>query len=112
MPLKIDSFYDSTGVLLVKDGYGSYYVYDENKGWGRGDIAKGFKDGEWVGHVKKPNLDYKEIYEKGKLLSGTSIDSAGVHYTYNTVKVNPTPRPDINYFLSYVRENLSYPRAA
>ncbi len=80
----IISAFDTTGKALVEDGNGHFIQYDENF---KTAVEDGFvKDSLLNGKLKGRDLDlnmiFEETYFKGKLVSGTSQDSAGVKFTY------------------------------
>lgn len=110
--LKIDSFWDSTGVQLVKNGNGAYYSCSDMAGCVRGNLFKGLKTGIWTGRDKMTHLGFEEEYKKGKLLWGKSVDSLGNQYTYDIDYL----LPDFNFqgmtFLEYIKNNLHYPSIA
>ena len=75
---------DSTGKAMVVNGNGYFIQYDDDfKSINiEGNIVKYKWDGERKGYSKVTESSYTELYKKGKLVSGISIDKYGKAYPY------------------------------
>nr|WP_315145232.1 energy transducer TonB [uncultured Flavobacterium sp.] len=105
---KIDQFWDVNSVQKVVDGNGFFEDQDENE-YSKGEIKNGFKEGNWEGTLKKPQLSYKETYKYGKLVSGESIEGNGDIHIYKEVEIAPEPRNGIEDFYNFVGRNYRTP---
>jgi antitoxin component YwqK of YwqJK toxin-antitoxin module len=111
LDFKINQFWDSKNIQTVIDGNGDYDDIGKN-GETKGKVKNGFKDGIWTGHNKTPSLSFTENYEKGKLISGVSIDSSNVEYKYDIERKNPEPEKGINHFYNYIGSNFKRTKEA
>jgi TonB family protein len=72
---KTVAVWDTLGKQIVKDGNGwdEHYEYtDDYMLIHSGLIKNGFVDGIWTGRNRKGEVQYREIYEKGKCIKGVS----------------------------------------
>lgn len=111
--IKMVSFYDSTGVEMVKDGTGDYHeTAEENKLYEEGRYLNGFKDGVWKGKYLTSNHSFEEKYEMGEFISGTALLNDGRLKAYTELEVMPGFKGGIEKFLEYVGRNYHFPREA
>lgn len=107
---KIETFYDSTGLKLVKNGNGFYYECIEGTSrCSTGKILRGYKHDEWTGYDTLVSLTYKEVYKGGELQSGESVDAWGNKYKYEELWQQPQPEGGNQKFYEYLSTNLKYP---
>lgn len=106
--LKINNFWDESGIQKAKDGNGFYEVDDGNV-FLSGNIQNGFKHGIWEGIDEKLNITFSENYKNGKLISGVSIDENLTERTYKDIQVRPTPKNGITDFYNFVAKNFKVP---
>jgi len=107
---KLVSFYDSTGVELVKNGTGYYKDSESSESSAEeGYYADSVKHGVWKG--VRGNSSYEESYEHGKFISGIA-HNAGIAYPYTKVDMLPEFKGGINNFLKYFGSNYKYPPEA
>lgn len=103
---------DSSGKELVVNGKGNAVIYDDNFTYimGKGPVADGVYDGEWLGEIRDHDtLTYKETYANGKLLSGESNDGKGNVYHYTIAYVKPGYEGGMNNFYKYLSRQVRYP---
>lgn len=105
---KINNFWNSEKERIVEDGNGYYSDKTENNEEA-GKIKDGQPDGLWTGKNLKKKSSFSEIYENGKLISGTTTDSLNIKYTYTIKHLEPSPKNGINSFYSYVGKSLRIP---
>lgn len=110
---KIITYYDSTGVQLVKDGTGYYKTFvEEGDLIEEGNYVDSKKHGTWKGSFIKGNASYEEQYEHGKFIEGESKLNDGASIKYTKIQETPTFPGGIEKFLEYVGRSYSYPREA
>ena len=104
------SYFDSTGVQLLKDGNG--YVEWKSGDWlEKGKYVAGFKDSIWTGENLKSGTRYKEVYTDKKMLSGTTF-KGGKTYTYSEGEGMPIYPGGLKEFYKFVGKTYRYPLAA
>jgi TonB family protein len=111
--IKMVSFYDSTGVEMIKEGTGDYHETDkENNLYEEGRYVDGLKDGIWKGKYLLSNHSFEEKYEMGKFTNGTALLNDGRLQPYTELEVMPGFKGGIEKFLEYVGRNYHFPREA
>jgi len=109
--VKVISFFDSTGVQLVKNGTGFYNSLDKNGTFINGKYLNGVKDSVWRGGNIAKNYSYTETYEAGKFLSGVSkIEDK--EFSYSSDEIMPEYPGGIMKFYDFVGRTYNYPEAA
>jgi TonB family protein len=105
---------DSTGRDLAAEGTGYYIGYDEKFSYitEEGPVKSGKRNGNWKGTSKNPKLTFKEQYQDGKLLSGTSVDSAGQSHAYTVRLVSPEYPDGVKSLYSQIGRIVRYPADA
>lgn len=106
--LRVNQFYDEAGQQKVIDGNG-FYSEEINGAKSYGKLFGGFKDSIWTGTEKKIKLKFIEEYKDGNLIKGTSVDSLGNTFHYNSLEVKPVPKDGIESFYKYVGHNFVIP---
>lgn len=109
--------WDSTGILMVKDGNGTYEntfarIIDGVDVWHRitGKVKNGMNDGQWLCTYDGGKISYSEKYKAGELLKGTSYDKAGKKYNYKKVEEPPAfPGGDLE-IIRFLQRNIRYPQ--
>ncbi|KVV14332.1 energy transducer TonB [Flavobacterium sp. TMP13] len=105
---KTNQYWDSTGVQTVKDGHGE--ISEENDQFKRnGAVENGLRNRTWTGKNKELKFTYSEEYQKGKLISGKSIDSLNIEHTYTVAFIEPSPKKGRNSFYNYIANNVKVP---
>lgn len=114
--IKVKNCWNENGVQTVKEGCGFFEdVYFEgslpknNLAYGHGKIVDNLKDSIWSGFDKKIKISYREIYQKGKLISGVSIDSNGEEHKYTVSEVYPVPKKGMDDFNRHIARNFKCP---
>ena len=111
----VDYFYSEDGEPQVQRGYGIIEEWFEEQGHSFRRKGKFFdyeKNGLWTAYRKDSSLYFKETYDKGKLVSGISYDSAGYEYEYSQVMIQPQPKGGMKNFYTYIGQKLRYPTDA
>jgi TonB family protein len=107
---KLWEYYDSTGVVLVKDGKGIFKTLDEApKIYEEGPYSNGVKEGIWHGTFLKENASYEERYENGKLIWGKAKLKDGSITEYTSDEEMPKYKGGIENFYYYVGRSFRYP---
>jgi hypothetical protein len=73
-----------------------------------GSYKLGAKDGTWKGSNDK-GTTFEEVYDRGKLMSGTSKSADGKKYTYKKTLEYPEYKAGRASFERIVREHLKHP---
>lgn len=105
---KINQFWNNNQVQQVIDGNGHYEEHGE-KYFGSGKIENGFKNGVWQGWIRIPENKYTEIYENGKLVSGTIVDKNNIQTTYTVLEKKAQPTNGSLHFYNYLKKNIHLP---
>jgi TonB family protein len=104
---------DTAGKVILKDGIGYYIGYDDDfKNVNEeGDIKAGLKNGQWKGTAKMGDtkLAFNEEYDAGKLISGKSVDEAGLTYNYTQRNVQPQYKGGLAAFGQFLGSEIKYP---
>jgi antitoxin component YwqK of YwqJK toxin-antitoxin module len=108
--IKINQFWDANGVQKVVDGNGFLEDQGENESV-KGALKNGFKEGTWEGSSTKFGISYKETYQDGKLISGTSTDKNGETYHYTEAEVRPNPKKGLMDFYKFIAKNYNIPNS-
>ncbi|HEY9004245.1 MAG TPA: TonB family protein [Mucilaginibacter sp.] len=105
---------DSTGKVLVQNGNGHFVGYDDafKTIEEEGTVKAGNRDSIWTGQDKGLKIQFTEQYNAGKLISGTSTDSAGVKHTYDVRMIEPQYKGGISALYKYLGNNIIYPENA
>jgi antitoxin component YwqK of YwqJK toxin-antitoxin module len=106
--LKINNFWDESGIQKAKDGNG-FYEENDGKVFLSGNIHNGFKHGIWEGFDESLNITFSENYKYGQFISGVSIDVDNTERTYKDIQVRPIPKNGITDFYSFVAKNFKVP---
>lgn len=107
---KINQFWDANGAQKIVDGNGFFENKDDNESE-KGAIKNGFKEGPWEGSSTKFGTSYKETYQDGKLISGTSTDKNGETYHYTEAEVLPNPKKGLMDFYKFIAKNYQIPNS-
>lgn len=112
IPPRLIAFYDSLGTQLVTNGNGHVKEVNDVQDFEEGTYKDGYKDGLWTGTFLKKKYNYTERYEQGKLVDGTSIDSAGKEVKYSKVEERPEYPGGMQALYRYIASTYRYPRQA
>lgn len=103
--MKIFDFWNSKNDHTVEKGNG-YFEEDWGTSSAKGNLNKGFKDGEWKGINEITKCQYTEFYKNGKFISGKSINSNGKELEYDALELKPLPQKGINDFYKYIGDHF------
>ncbi|NJN25718.1 MAG: TonB family protein [Cyclobacteriaceae bacterium] len=107
------SFFDSSGVMQVKDGTGWYTEYDMHlQPRHMGAYKQYQKIGNWIGYASDGAKYYEEKYVNGNLIKGTSYDDGGEAYTYKELILDAQPYGSYQSFYAFLNKHLKYPEDA
>ncbi|MEO8240533.1 MAG: hypothetical protein ABI576_20680 [Flavobacterium sp.] len=83
------NFWDENKNQTVVEGNGEY---EDTSGFitEKGVLKNGLKQGIWQGNDTARRITFTENYDKGILLSGTSIDENNVKYSYSSLTEKQT----------------------
>jgi TonB family protein len=109
---KIESFWDSTGNQLVKDGTGNICYFSNTALVSKGKYENGIRHGEWIDYFENGALRSKEIYEHGKFIEGISYKVSGESFVYTIQEVQPEPEGGMQGFMGYLMRAMKYPKEA
>jgi membrane associated rhomboid family serine protease/antitoxin component YwqK of YwqJK toxin-antitoxin module len=78
------SYWDSTGVQMVKNGSGrEIHWYPNGVVAVEGDYVDGYQDGYWYGRHKDGSMYFEENYVRGRLVNGRSRSKSGRTAVYD-----------------------------
>ena len=103
--------WDSLGNALMTKGTGYYVRYDDNLTMvlEEGAVKKGKPDSVWNGQTAV-GFQFTEVWDSGKLLSGTTTDREGNEYAY-TQKVAPPEYPGgIKALMTHLSTHIDIPK--
>ncbi len=108
----VETYYDSTGNQLVKDGKGQCKcTFDDESGLLlQGEVKFGNRNGIWTG-FRNDTLQFRENYEGGKLRSGESYEGGRV-FRYTKLQAMPEFTGGYEAMYVFIRKNLRYPASA
>ncbi len=102
--------FDSLGNQLVKDGFGKSKEFNADlAAIEEGIYRNGLRDSVWTGCYTNGKLCYRENYQAGKFVSGTSNDTFGENYTYDQISQHPEFKGGIREMYIFISKNLQYP---
>lgn len=109
--IQILQFWNKNNEHKIIDGNGEYEettkLYSQ-----KGSVKDNFKQGTWTGNDFMSHTSFTETYEKGKLISGISIDENKITYPYTHLEERPHPRNGITEFYKDFNKNLRLPYSA
>lgn len=108
----ITSNLDSLGKSQVTDGQGYYKGFNDKFAYidEEGPVKNGRRDGAWKGIDKNLKLTFTETYTEGALTSGSTIDSAGVTFSYSGNRTTaPQFKGGYTAFGRYLGKTIMYP---
>jgi antitoxin component YwqK of YwqJK toxin-antitoxin module len=114
--LKIVNYWDSSNIQKVINGEGvleddGFIETNDLHSVSNGKIKNGYKDENWIGKSKNPNIQFSEIYKNGELVSGTSIDESNQSHSYSEIMKKANPLGGIEVFYKYVQNNFTQPES-
>ncbi|MBC8053098.1 MAG: energy transducer TonB [Sphingobacteriaceae bacterium] len=110
---KVISYYDSTGLAMIKSGIGTYKTFDNDAVViEEGNYLDSLKHGVWKGTYRARKAYYEETFERGNFLKGAVTFENGNSYSYNKLEEMPEFKGGMEKFYRYVGENFRYPREA
>lgn len=118
---KLNQYWDQNNVQQIIDGNGNFEALLENFSEGRenkdlifekGAYKNGLKDGFWTGNSLHPKITFKEEYNNGKLILGTSTNEDNIQFSYTEIMQKAIPKKGINYFYQYIGRNFRTPKIA
>jgi TonB family protein len=109
----ITANYDSLGTVQVEKGNGYYKGYDADFAYVAeyGKISNSKKDSTWKGEDRKMNITFTETYDKGILVSGSSVRD-GQAFTYTASHKAPEFKGGEQAFACFLSKNIVYPKYA
>ena len=112
---RIESFWDSTGTQLIKNGTGNYYdVHKNGKISEKGAYRDGSREGEWLFYEEAGRQTNTEHYVHGRLEKGLYQGSGGEQFTYTseTYEIMPEYPGGMRSLAQFLSQNLQYPKEA
>jgi membrane associated rhomboid family serine protease/antitoxin component YwqK of YwqJK toxin-antitoxin module len=74
----LKSYWDSLGVQMVKDGYGTeIHKYSNGVVASEGKYVDGYQEGYWYGKHANGEMYFEENYNRGRLINGRSKSKTG-----------------------------------
>lgn len=108
---QILQFWNNDNEQKIVDGNGEYEettkLYSQ-----KGSVKNNFKQGIWTGNNFKQSSSFSETYDKGELISGTSLDINNIKYYYTAIEERPSPKKGISDFFQYIGKNFRHPEEA
>lgn len=112
---KIVNFWDSTKVMRMRDGTGTFYNFAEVlsvKFFEAGEYKDYKRVNIWQGTYDSGKPYYKETWDNGTLKEGVSYDDQGEQYTYTDVRKNAEYGTGQESIAKHLSENFVYPKNA
>lgn len=106
------SYFDSTGVQLVKDGNGYLKEFHDKSVAEEGNYVDGVRHGVWKGTIAEEGISFEEKYDKGTFLSGKSVEPDGKVTLYTIKDVLPQFPGGEKAFGQFLSSNIKYPPEA
>ncbi len=106
--MRILQYWDENGTQKVVDGNGDYRYTDFDNVVSEGRITDGLKDGVWTGKNLRRRFSYSETYNRGKFISGTSIDSNSVQHPYTKLMIKPGPKKGLQHFYGFISKKFHF----
>ncbi len=103
----INQYWNENNIQTVIDGDGNFSVKSDDL-IEEGSLRKGTKDGIWNGKYLKTNETFKEIYQLGHFINGTSIDKNNVEIKYNEIEIKPVPKKGLDDFSKFISKKFNY----
>jgi TonB family protein len=104
--------WDTLGNLTLDRGEGKYISYADS-GYRTEEVYKdSLLEGTTIGYFGDGQIACKDVYEKGKLVSGESWDKAGQRYTYTVKEEMPEFEGGARELHKYLMKNIKYPKEA
>lgn len=110
-PDTVLTYYEQNGAQSVVQGSG-FARESQQEDYEEGAYKSGFKDGEWKGTFRDGKCSFTESYERGILLSGTTIEENGDTHHYTDLGTPPEFPHGFNHLRQLVAQNFVYPREA
>ncbi len=103
--------WDSVGNAIMTKGNGRYFKYDDNFTTviEEGAVKHGVPDSIWTGTLPG-GFRFTELWEMGRLVSGTTIDSVGNEHVYTQFTIPPEYPDGMKAFMESVSRNFTIPR--
>jgi membrane associated rhomboid family serine protease/antitoxin component YwqK of YwqJK toxin-antitoxin module len=88
----LKSYWDSTGVQMVKDGFGKeIHKYSNGVIASEGEYADGYQHGYWYGRHANGDMYFEENYNRGRLINGRSRSKTGKTFVYDETTLFALP---------------------
>jgi len=88
----LKSLWDTTGLELVKDGFGKEIRYHANGIVSlEGEYKEGVREGYWYGRHATGDMHFEEFYQNGRLVNGRSKNKEGKKFVYDISSYFPLP---------------------
>jgi membrane associated rhomboid family serine protease/antitoxin component YwqK of YwqJK toxin-antitoxin module len=107
----LKSYWDSTGVQMVKDGYGrEIHRYKNGVIASEGEYVDGFQEGYWYGRHENGQIYFEENYSHGRLINGRSKSKTGRTVVYDETVFFALPEGGYKDFNKYIRSTVKDPK--
>ena len=103
--MKVNQYWSRIAIQRIVDGKGHFHDEDLTS-FSEGELKNGLKDGEWWGNDYKDRFAFTEIYKRGRLVSGYSIDSLNQKHPYKEKYTEAEPAKGRRHFLDYIQKEL------
>lgn len=103
----LKSYWDSTGVQMVKDGNGKEtHRYSNGVVASEGEIVDGYQQGYWYGKHADGQMYFEENYNRGRLINGRSRSKSGKTAIYDETVFFAMPEVGARKYIEYVRSQV------
>jgi hypothetical protein len=104
------SYWDSTGVQMVKNGNGKeIHQYPNGIVAAEGDYVDGYQEGYWYGRHKDGSMYFEENYVRGRLINGRSRSKSGRTAVYDASIFFALPEGGYKKLNEYIRSEVKEP---
>jgi antitoxin component YwqK of YwqJK toxin-antitoxin module len=99
----LKSYWDSTGVQMVKDGNGKeIHTYRNGVIAAEGEYVDGYQQGYWYGRHENGEMYFEENFNKGRLINGRSRSKNGKTFVYDESTLYALPEGGFKKLNDYI----------
>jgi membrane associated rhomboid family serine protease/antitoxin component YwqK of YwqJK toxin-antitoxin module len=103
----LKSYWDSTGMQMVRDGFGKeIHRYSNGVIASEGQYADGYQEGYWYGRHPDGKMYFEENYNRGRLINGRSRSKSGRIAIYDATTLFALPEGGYKKFNEHIRSKV------
>jgi hypothetical protein len=103
----LKSYWDSTGMQMVRDGFGKeIHRYSNGVIASEGEYADGYQEGYWYGRHADGTMYFEENYNRGRLINGRSRSKSGRIAVYDGTTLFALPEGGYRKFNDHIHSKI------